>query len=285
MADPKTIAAQLRELATGRVEWRVADPITGAHCIEFGKGNKAERQAKAWLRNLRLTQPSHRFANYVVRDVRTFTALERTALEAAALLDAAAAKGGSPDAQQECDHSRATGDEQNGHCPDCGVSWQTMQATGTEDLRDVVGVAGGREYPECSGDPQSCPENEGHGCCGGNRGVEVVRSDETAPPSETNLMAFLDAGDAGRAGEEWLSRMARAVGIERGRIERFTGHMGEPQADAHTAMLWDGPQPLASYTVVRDDFNRAKLLLWTRNAHGVDQRVTSPSSNSNGGPK
>lgn len=22
------------------------------------------------------------------------------------------------------------------------------------------------EYPECSGDPASCPENEGHGCCG-----------------------------------------------------------------------------------------------------------------------
>lgn len=23
------------------------------------------------------------------------------------------------------------------------------------------------DYPECSGDPNSCPENEGYGCCGG----------------------------------------------------------------------------------------------------------------------
>lgn len=23
-----------------------------------------------------------------------------------------------------------------------------------------------QEYPDCSGDPASCPENEGHGCCG-----------------------------------------------------------------------------------------------------------------------
>lgn len=26
-------------------------------------------------------------------------------------------------------------------------------------------AASGGEYPECSGDPASCPENEGHGCC------------------------------------------------------------------------------------------------------------------------
>ncbi|MCR9245648.1 MAG: hypothetical protein NXI31_11500 [bacterium] len=26
-----------------------------------------------------------------------------------------------------------------------------------------------REWSECSGDPSSCPENEGYGCCGGSK--------------------------------------------------------------------------------------------------------------------
>ena len=50
--------------------------------------------------------------------------------------------------------------------PDCTVESLTAW------LRTIVGPAlaeydkpRNADYPECSGDPNSCPENEGHGCC------------------------------------------------------------------------------------------------------------------------
>lgn len=40
----------------------------------------------------------------------------------------------------------------------------------TRDIARAVQKRRIAGWPECSGDPSSCPENEGYGCCGGNGG-------------------------------------------------------------------------------------------------------------------
>jgi hypothetical protein len=94
--------------------------------------------------------------------------------------------------------------------------------------------------------------------------LALLASLPEAPDPTGTLQSYLDGGDASRAGEKWITDIARAVGREHGRIERFNGHLGETGADNHTVVLWDGPTPRACYMVLRDDFNRAKLLLWER---------------------
>ena len=51
------------------------------------------------------------------------------------------------------------------------IDWESVQREYEAD--DVVGEVGcdtvrpkDPDYPECSGDPSCCPENEGYGCCG-----------------------------------------------------------------------------------------------------------------------
>lgn len=80
--------------------------------------------------------------------------------------------------------------------------------------------------------------------------------------ADTNLRAFLDGGDAAREGEEWLQshitdEMRRGWPNNSAKVERY-----QCGGDNHMAVLWLGLKPLASYTVLRDDFNRSKLLLW-----------------------
>lgn len=38
-----------------------------------------------------------------------------------------------------------------------------------EFILDAVNNAAAVDFPECSGNPASCPENEGHGCCAAGR--------------------------------------------------------------------------------------------------------------------
>lgn len=52
-----------------------------------------------------------------------------------------------------------------------------------------------KKWRECSGDPMSCPENEGYGCCAKFRGVTPAvflhqwRPIETVPHDETVILA------------------------------------------------------------------------------------------------
>lgn len=82
-ADPKTIAAELRRIARGRAEWRVADPDTGAYCIAFD----ADWQAHQWLAEHVRNHPTSMHANKVVKRVHVLSELERAGLAAAQLLD------------------------------------------------------------------------------------------------------------------------------------------------------------------------------------------------------
>lgn len=83
MADPKELAARLRKLATGRVVWRVADPVTGSYCMELDRQYEAEE----WMIDNKSRFPNGIHANKVVTRVHVFDELERAALEAADALD------------------------------------------------------------------------------------------------------------------------------------------------------------------------------------------------------
>lgn len=66
-------------------------------------------------------------------------------------------------------------------------------------------AASGGEYPECSGDPASCPENEGHGCCKPNpaRHFAIVCDWRGADPFPT----FIEAEVGGKSiSLEWRDR-------------------------------------------------------------------------------
>lgn len=82
-------AARLRALAQGRWEWRVADPVTGAYCMEFM--DHEERRARAWLSDHQARFPNGPHAGKVVQRVLVTTPLEDAALAAADALDDAAA--------------------------------------------------------------------------------------------------------------------------------------------------------------------------------------------------
>lgn len=89
MTDPKALAARIRELATGTVEWRVQDPVEKCYCISFcwRDGPNPEREAREWLADHRRRWPSGIHAHYEVAEVHWFSELERAALDAANLLD------------------------------------------------------------------------------------------------------------------------------------------------------------------------------------------------------
>jgi hypothetical protein len=85
------LAERLRKLATGRVEWRVQDPVERCYCISFDRSDciNPERDARAWLADFQRRYPRHAHAKYEAAEVRVFTELERAALEAADVLDEA----------------------------------------------------------------------------------------------------------------------------------------------------------------------------------------------------
>ncbi len=85
----KTLATELRQLAPGTKEWRVANPRTGEFCIAFDHRSDLdpERAARQWLRAHCLNWPESQFARYVVCAVHAYTDLEFCALKAADLLD------------------------------------------------------------------------------------------------------------------------------------------------------------------------------------------------------
>jgi hypothetical protein len=89
MTDTKELAAQLRKLATGRTEWRVQHPVEKSYCISFDRGSylNPEHAARQWLECFRRQYPHHPHADYEVAEVRSFTALELAALDAAEVLD------------------------------------------------------------------------------------------------------------------------------------------------------------------------------------------------------
>lgn len=88
-----------------------------------------------------------RSADYIGNSKRTREFLEigrRHADELAAILERPVVVG-----DDSCDHNRALS-SMSGlcYCTKC-----------------FIGMGSPTDYPECSGDPASCPENEGHGCC------------------------------------------------------------------------------------------------------------------------
>ena len=91
VADAKTIAAAIREYATGTVEWRVQHPVEKSYCISFNHRDSLnpERKAREWLAEHKAQHPGSQFAGYEVAEVRWFSRLESAALEAADLLDPA----------------------------------------------------------------------------------------------------------------------------------------------------------------------------------------------------
>ncbi len=102
VADAKTIAAAIREYATGTVEWRVQHPVEKSYCISFNHRDSLnpEREAREWLAEHKAQHPGSQFAGYEVAEVRWFSRLESAALEAADLLDPAGVEtGGGNDAR------------------------------------------------------------------------------------------------------------------------------------------------------------------------------------------
>lgn len=91
MADPKELAARLRMAATGRTEWRVQHPVEKCYCMSFDRSTDLvpEQSARMWLADFQRRYPHHAHAKYEVAEVRSFTELERLALEAAEALDPA----------------------------------------------------------------------------------------------------------------------------------------------------------------------------------------------------
>jgi hypothetical protein len=83
------LASRLRELATGRIEWRVQDPVRKCYCMVFDRYDhiNPEYEAREWLAEFQRKFPNHEHAKYEVAEVRSFTEMERTALEAADALE------------------------------------------------------------------------------------------------------------------------------------------------------------------------------------------------------
>jgi hypothetical protein len=98
MADAKTIAATIRDLATGTVEWRVQDPVEKCYCISFSHRNSInpERCAREWLADYKRRWPNGMHAHYEVAEARWFSELERAALDAAEALDPSGVAGRDP---------------------------------------------------------------------------------------------------------------------------------------------------------------------------------------------
>jgi len=84
------MAARLRKLATGRVEWRVQHPTEKCFCMSFDASEwvAPELRARQWLAEFRKRFPNHEHSKYEVAEFRAFTELELAALEAADLLAA-----------------------------------------------------------------------------------------------------------------------------------------------------------------------------------------------------
>ncbi|HEV2678999.1 MAG TPA: hypothetical protein VGV14_00720, partial [Rhodanobacter sp.] len=63
----------------------------------------------------------------------------------------------------------------------CCLDWIALAAlpTGTELFTHPPAQA---DYPECSGDPSNCPENEDFGCCMANLPAQLVQGEEVDCP-------------------------------------------------------------------------------------------------------
>lgn len=89
MADPKAIAAKLRQLSQGREEWRVQHPVDKSYCFSANRYESLnpEREVREWLEDHRRRFPDSMHAEYEVAKHFVLTELQRAALEAADLLD------------------------------------------------------------------------------------------------------------------------------------------------------------------------------------------------------
>jgi hypothetical protein len=84
----------LRQLASGSLEWQVRDPVEHCMCMIFTHADSIDPEGAAleWLRDFKRKFPDHPHAKYEVAAVRSFTPLERAALDAADLIDAMQAR-------------------------------------------------------------------------------------------------------------------------------------------------------------------------------------------------
>jgi hypothetical protein len=108
VADHRTLAAELRRLSTGTVEWRVQHPVEKCYCISFDRSDSInpERAAREWLADFQRRWPDHEHAKYEAAEVRWFSELERAALEAADVLDAAGVLEASKTSDGGCNDGR-----------------------------------------------------------------------------------------------------------------------------------------------------------------------------------
>lgn len=84
------LASRLRSLATGRVEWRVQDPVERCYCMSYDRSDSTnpKGEAECWLIDHQRRFPDSPHAKYEVAEVRVYTELEEVALQAADALDA-----------------------------------------------------------------------------------------------------------------------------------------------------------------------------------------------------
>lgn len=91
------------------------------------------------------------------------------------------------------------------NCVTPATRWIEDRARDYDAMLAAAPAASGGEYPGCSGDPASCPENEGHGCCKPNpaRHVAIVCDWKDADPFPT----FIEAEIGGKSVSlEWRDR-------------------------------------------------------------------------------
>lgn len=81
-----SLPQRLLAASTGTIEWRVADPETGAYCVAYSRADylDPEREAREWLRKHRKEFPTGRFVEHEARRVLVQSELQRLAVEAAA---------------------------------------------------------------------------------------------------------------------------------------------------------------------------------------------------------
>ena len=75
---------RLRELVTGRVEWRVQHPVEKSFCVVFTRDDSTNPRMDAteWLADFAAKFPDHPHAKYEVAEVRVYSELEQAVLDA-----------------------------------------------------------------------------------------------------------------------------------------------------------------------------------------------------------
>lgn len=182
-------------------------------------------------------------------------------------------------------------------------------------------AASGGDYPECSGDPASCPENEGHGCCKPNPKCSCPSGDgslswpcQEHPPSGASVSerarallaaSYRESGDKAQAldVERRIPYVHHAIAlraVEQALTQQHALSSPRQEGDS-TAASTQGIDPFAGITYhdekgpqgtldrlrryAKEGDNRRNLLGQTMNeaAHILSRLLTSPTTGADGG--